>query len=128
MATMLVTGGSGFIGRNLCQLALSEGWQVIVLTRDAEAAAKRLPPSIKLIERLADLEADIAIQAAACIAMSASKSASRSMSLIDGGSLLAAASASRVNTITCQPSLNASWHRFRPIKPLPPVTNIVAIF
>ncbi|MDG0971910.1 MAG: TIGR01777 family oxidoreductase [Porticoccaceae bacterium] len=63
MATMLVTGGSGFIGRNLCQLALSEGWQVIVLTRDAEAAAKRLPPSIRLIERLADLEADIAIQA-----------------------------------------------------------------
>lgn len=63
MATMLVTGGSGFIGRHLCLQALEQGWQVIVLTRQAKAAAKGLPSSVRLIERLSDLEASVAVEA-----------------------------------------------------------------
>jgi uncharacterized protein (TIGR01777 family) len=63
MATILVTGGTGFIGRNLCQRALDTGWQVIVLTRNSKAAAKKLPPAVQLIERLSDLNPDLAIEA-----------------------------------------------------------------
>ena len=63
MATMLVTGGSGFIGRHLCQQALSEGWHVIVLTRNARAVAKRLPSSVKLIETLSGINASVPIDA-----------------------------------------------------------------
>lgn len=63
MATMLVTGGSGFIGRHLCQQALSEGWHVIVLTRNARAVAKRLPSSVKLIETLSGINTSVPIDA-----------------------------------------------------------------
>ena len=63
MATILVTGGTGFIGRNLCQRALDQGWQLIVLTRNVKAAAKKLPPAVQIIERLSDLKPDVAIEA-----------------------------------------------------------------
>ena len=62
MTTILVTGGTGFIGRNLCQRALDRGWQVIVLTRNSKAAAKKLPPAVQLIERLSDLKPELAIE------------------------------------------------------------------
>ncbi len=62
MATILMTGGSGFIGRHFCRRALDKGWNVTVLTRNAKVAAKRLPSSVKLIEQLADLDENQAIE------------------------------------------------------------------
>ena len=56
MATILVTGGSGFIGGHFCRKATDLGWNVIVLTRKAKAAAKKLPSSVYCIESLSDLE------------------------------------------------------------------------
>ena len=47
--SVLVTGGSGFIGRHFCEQAVDKGWQVIVLTRDPKQAARRLPVSVRLI-------------------------------------------------------------------------------
>lgn len=52
MKTMLITGGTGFIGRHLSAQAMSHGWQVIVLTRDTASAAGRLPAGIRLIDSL----------------------------------------------------------------------------
>ncbi|HSX64812.1 MAG TPA: TIGR01777 family oxidoreductase [Pseudoxanthomonas sp.] len=52
---VLVTGGSGFIGRALCQQLLQAGHHPIVLTRDAQAAARRLP-GVRLITALDELE------------------------------------------------------------------------
>ncbi len=62
MATILVTGGSGFIGRHFCGYALKQGWRVIVLTRHSKAAAKRLPSRVELIERLSDLDGNLRIE------------------------------------------------------------------
>ena len=61
MSTILITGGSGFIGRYLCRQLCAEGWRVIVLTRDAKRAATRLPDAVKLIETLDELPGDLVI-------------------------------------------------------------------
>lgn len=61
MSTILITGGSGFIGRYLCRQLCAEGWRVIVLTRDAKRAATRLPDAVKLIETLDELPVDLVI-------------------------------------------------------------------
>jgi uncharacterized protein (TIGR01777 family) len=58
MTSILVTGGSGFIGRHFCQTATQQGMQLCVLTRNPKAAASRLPNSVKLITRLSELDAD----------------------------------------------------------------------
>lgn len=42
MSHLLLTGGTGFIGRRLCALAHSRGMQVTVLSRQAAADVKRL--------------------------------------------------------------------------------------
>jgi uncharacterized protein len=61
---VLVTGGSGFIGRALCQQLLQAGHHPTVLTRDVRAAARRLP-GVRLITALDELErADAAINLA----------------------------------------------------------------
>ena len=60
MSSILITGGSGFIGRRFCTQAQQLGFQLCVLTRNAEAAAARLPASVRLIQRLSELEADYA--------------------------------------------------------------------
>ena len=46
---IVVTGGTGFIGRPLCQRLVSLGHAVTVLTRDPAAARARLAPPISLI-------------------------------------------------------------------------------
>src|SRR5437899_11922730 len=46
---VVVTGGTGFIGRPLCQRLVSLGHAVTVLTRDPAAARARLDPPISLI-------------------------------------------------------------------------------
>ncbi len=43
MKTLLVTGGTGFIGREVCRHALAEGYRVRVLTRNPGAASTLLP-------------------------------------------------------------------------------------
>ena len=45
---ILVTGGTGFVGRALCRRLLNEGYSVTVLTRTAEAAQK-LPRGVNLL-------------------------------------------------------------------------------
>jgi len=46
MNKALVTGGTGFIGRHLCESLLADGWAVQVITRDTAAAAKVLPAGV----------------------------------------------------------------------------------
>lgn len=46
---VVVTGGTGFIGRPLCQRLVSLGHTVTVLTRDPAAARARLDPPVSLI-------------------------------------------------------------------------------
>ena len=58
MNSILVTGGSGFIGRHFCSAADQLGMHLTVLTRNPAAARKRVPDSVKLISRLSQLEAD----------------------------------------------------------------------
>ncbi|MEP6939759.1 MAG: TIGR01777 family oxidoreductase [Rudaea sp.] len=48
----LLTGGSGFIGRELCLKLTAAGHTVTVLTRDAYAARRVLLPRIHLVESL----------------------------------------------------------------------------
>ena len=57
MKTILITGGSGFIGRHLCRAAINRKYTVIVLTRDRSMAAKHLPSDVSLIDDLNQLEA-----------------------------------------------------------------------
>ena len=60
MSSILITGGSGFIGRHFCRQAEQLGYQLCVLTRKPEAAAARLPTSVRLIQGLSELDADYA--------------------------------------------------------------------
>ncbi|MES1946888.1 hypothetical protein C84B14_06051 [Salinisphaera sp. C84B14] len=46
MNKALLTGGTGFIGRHLCESLLADGWAVQVVTRDTAAAAKVLPAGV----------------------------------------------------------------------------------
>lgn len=59
MKTILVTGGSGFIGRNLCDrlasLVEEQDLEVIVLSRGPIEAAKVLPSSVRVIGYLTEL-------------------------------------------------------------------------
>lgn len=52
MKTVLITGGTGFIGQHLTRGMQADGWQVEVLTRDADKAAKTLAQGIRPIESL----------------------------------------------------------------------------
>jgi uncharacterized protein (TIGR01777 family) len=65
MATVLITGGTGFIGRHLCQQLVAENWQVIVLTRSSKAGTRQLPDDVRhkvrLIESLDQLEPELVI-------------------------------------------------------------------
>jgi uncharacterized protein (TIGR01777 family) len=66
MKTILVTGGSGFIGRNLCMRLAStveerSDYQLIVLSRNPEKAAKVLPQSVQTISDLMQLNQPIEI-------------------------------------------------------------------
>ena len=58
MTSILVTGGSGFIGRHFCEAATQLGFQLCVLTRNPKAAARKLPDSVQLVGRLSELSDD----------------------------------------------------------------------
>ncbi|MCA9217656.1 MAG: NAD-dependent epimerase/dehydratase family protein [Planctomycetales bacterium] len=49
MARALVTGSTGFVGRHLAKQLVQEGDEVVCLVRDAELAAKVLPPQCNLV-------------------------------------------------------------------------------
>ncbi|MGH8441300.1 MAG: TIGR01777 family oxidoreductase [Nevskiaceae bacterium] len=49
---VLVTGGTGFLGRALCATLLAQGHAVSVLTRDRARAARLLPPGAAALEAL----------------------------------------------------------------------------
>ncbi|MDE0841895.1 MAG: TIGR01777 family oxidoreductase [Porticoccaceae bacterium] len=56
--SILLTGGSGFIGRHFCRSAVQSGAAVTVLTRDVRSAAKVVPESVTLCARLDQIDAD----------------------------------------------------------------------
>lgn len=55
LRSVLVTGGTGFIGRHFCRSALARGMRVTVLTRDVKAAKQNLPPETRLCGSLDEL-------------------------------------------------------------------------
>ena len=61
METILVTGGSGFIGRNLCKKLAGSGDQLVVLSRNPEDAVKVLPNSVRIIDDLNQLNQPVDI-------------------------------------------------------------------
>lgn len=52
MKTILVTGGTGFIGRHLIPDLLGGGWRVEVLTRDMARARACLPDDVSVVDSL----------------------------------------------------------------------------
>ena len=54
---VLVTGGTGFIGRRLIAALRADGHMVSVWTRDPRAAAARFEPAVRCVARLEDLPA-----------------------------------------------------------------------
>lgn len=61
--TVLVTGGTGFIGTALVQKLLRAGRRVIVLTRDPLQARAALGPTVWCVERLDDIPSETHIDA-----------------------------------------------------------------
>ena len=61
MKNILVTGGSGFIGRNLCKKLANSGDQLVVLSRNPLKAAKVLPSSVRIIDDLNQLNQPVNI-------------------------------------------------------------------
>lgn len=61
MKTILVTGGSGFIGRNLCKRLVDKFEQLVVLSRNPVEAAKVLPNSVKIISDLTQINQPVDI-------------------------------------------------------------------
>jgi uncharacterized protein (TIGR01777 family) len=58
MTSILITGGSGFIGRHFCQAAHQLGWQITVLSRNPEAATQLMPDNVQLISSLDQIESE----------------------------------------------------------------------
>jgi uncharacterized protein (TIGR01777 family) len=61
MRTILVSGGSGFIGRNLCKRLAGSAEKLIVLSRNPVNAAKVLPQSVEIISDLTQLNEPVDI-------------------------------------------------------------------
>jgi uncharacterized protein (TIGR01777 family) len=55
--TVLVTGATGFVGRNLVRALLQDGHEVIALTRQASQAASTFEGKVRCIESMRDLPA-----------------------------------------------------------------------
>ena len=61
--TVLVSGGTGFIGGHLIRRLLIRGDRVIVLTRDTDRALDRFGPHVRVITTLAELPDDERVDA-----------------------------------------------------------------
>jgi len=57
----LVTGGSGFIGRRLCQRLINQGHNVIILTRNFKNTAELFQGKVTLVNSLKQLGAEVEI-------------------------------------------------------------------
>lgn len=55
---LLITGGSGFVGRELCRQLVERGHQLIVLSRTPRKAAPHLPSEVRLISSLDEVADD----------------------------------------------------------------------
>lgn len=56
MTHILITGGSGFIGRALCRKAISRGWSVTVLSRQPEQRVRQIcGPNVRVIPSVSDI-------------------------------------------------------------------------
>lgn len=49
MRTILIVGGSGFVGRTLAAECVREGWQTVVASRDPVAAVKTVPTGVMVL-------------------------------------------------------------------------------
>lgn len=49
---LLITGGSGFVGRELCRQLIERGHELIVLSRTPQKAAAHLPSEVRLVSSL----------------------------------------------------------------------------
>ena len=58
---VLLTGGTGFIGRQLVSALRADGHAVSVWTRDPQAAAKHFDPAVRCVQRLDQLPAAPAV-------------------------------------------------------------------
>jgi uncharacterized protein (TIGR01777 family) len=59
--TVLVTGATGFVGRNLVRALLQDGHEVIALSRQASQAASSFEGKVRCIESMRDLPAATAV-------------------------------------------------------------------
>ena len=55
LGNILITGGTGFIGRHLCDYLLRQGYQLWVLSRDPVAARELLGEKVNVVGRLDEL-------------------------------------------------------------------------
>lgn len=60
---VLITGGTGFIGRKLCRILSIEGYTVYVLSRKPESVKKLCGESISAVSSLDDLSDDLQLEA-----------------------------------------------------------------
>jgi uncharacterized protein (TIGR01777 family) len=56
MPTLLITGGSGFIGRHFCHAIKETEWSIIVLSRNIKSAKNVLPIKTRFISDLNEIE------------------------------------------------------------------------
>jgi uncharacterized protein len=61
--TILITGGTGFIGGHLIRRLLTRGDRIVLLTRDADRALDRFGPHVRIITALTELKDDERIDA-----------------------------------------------------------------
>ena len=61
MQTVLVTGGSGFIGRHFCRAASQLSWNIIVLSRNPSNAKTLLPDAVQVVSNLNQIASDLFI-------------------------------------------------------------------
>jgi uncharacterized protein len=61
--SVLVTGGTGFIGRRLVARLLRQGWRVWVYSRDMRQARALLGPNVCVIDRLDELPSETRLDA-----------------------------------------------------------------
>jgi len=61
--TVLVSGGTGFIGGHLVRRLVARGERVIVLTRDRDRALDRFGPQVRIITTTEEIQADERIDA-----------------------------------------------------------------
>ena len=58
---VLVTGGTGFVGRHLVQALRADGHAVTVWTRNAASAARQFDPAVRCVQRLDDIPASTGV-------------------------------------------------------------------